>query len=55
MAVSIVEARGCKVPIVVVGNKRDLPPEQRATVAIFDWECGYVECSAKDNDHIVEV
>ncbi|KAK7870932.1 hypothetical protein R5R35_012154 [Gryllus longicercus] len=58
----IVEARGCKVPIVVVGNKRDLPPEQRAvarelteTVAIFDWECGYVECSAKDNDHIVEV
>ena len=59
----ILESRGIRVPIVVVGNKCDLAEEgKRAvtreiaeTIALFDWECGYVECSAKQNLHIVDV
>nr|CAD7410152.1 unnamed protein product [Timema cristinae] len=60
----ILEARGCRVPIVVVGNKEDLseegvgravPKEVAETTALFDWECGYVECSAKNNRRIVDV
>jgi len=47
----------------VVGNKvdlaekgqRELPREIAETVALFDWECGYVECSAKQNLHIIDV
>ncbi len=50
------------VPIVVVGNKSDLPrdndlPDEAtldATV-VFDWENGYVECSAKDRLHINKI
>nr|CAD7257787.1 unnamed protein product [Timema shepardi] len=60
----ILEARGLRVPIVVVGNKEDLseegagravPKEVAETTALFDWECGYVECSAKNNRRIVDV
>ncbi|XP_049762872.1 GTP-binding protein Rhes-like [Schistocerca cancellata] len=58
----IVEARGNGVPIVVVGNKDDLPDAERQvarevaeTTALFEWECGYVECSAKENTHIIDV
>lgn len=48
------------VPIVVVGNKSELAEravmkEEAETIAIYDWECGYVECSAKENQNIVKV
>ncbi|XP_052119927.1 dexamethasone-induced Ras-related protein 1-like [Frankliniella occidentalis] len=59
----ILESREPRVPIVVVGNKTDLElPEGRPikreiteTTARLDWECGYVECSAKDNQSIIDV
>ena len=42
------------IPIVIAGNKTDLDRElarleTEATVC-FDWECGYVECCARDGD-----
>jgi len=48
--------KGEDIPIVVVGNKTDLPreitkEEVEATV-MFDWENGYMECCAKDNINI---
>lgn len=48
------------VPIVIVGNKIELAErvisrEQAEAMAVYDWECGYVECSAKDNQNIVQV
>jgi len=51
--------KGEEVPIVVVGNKTDLPreiskEEVEATV-MFDWENGYMECCAKDNINITDV
>lgn len=58
----IVSVRGCRVPICVVGNKSDIPAEGRQIskeiaegIAALEWECGYVECSAKDNVGIIEV
>lgn len=56
----IIEKRGPKVPIVVVGNKcelpnRFLPTEITEAIARYDWEHGYVECSAKENKNIVQV
>lgn len=56
----IIDRRGPKIPIVVVGNKcelpeRFLPTEITEAIARYDWECGYVECSAKDNKNIVQV
>ncbi|KAJ1532026.1 hypothetical protein ONE63_000660 [Megalurothrips usitatus] len=59
----ILESREPRVPIVVVGNKTDLDAaggrpikrEITETTARLDWECGYVECSAKDNACIIEV
>lgn len=46
----------------IVGNKSDIPDENRMilrevseTIATVDWECGYVECSAKDNSGIIDV
>lgn len=47
-------------PIVVVGNKTELADravvkEEAEATAIYDWECGYVECSAKENQNIVKV
>lgn len=49
------------VPIVVVGNKIDLEEqrlllrEQTETTVCFEWENGYVECSAKDNSNVSDV
>lgn len=47
-------------PIVIVGNKcelseRFLPIEITEAIAKYDWECGYVECSAKNNTNIIQV
>lgn len=61
MEFQIIEARGHRVPIVIVANKADVveerkfPREITETIATVDWECGYVECSAKDNVGIVDV
>lgn len=56
----IVESRNMhNVPIFVVGNKHDLAMsremQRREVVNIVKkhWKCGYVECSAKYNWHIV--
>uniref|UniRef100_A0A8D2KWX1 Uncharacterized protein n=1 Tax=Varanus komodoensis TaxID=61221 RepID=A0A8D2KWX1_VARKO len=46
-------------PIIVVGNKRDLQRQRftaRRTLSVLvkkSWKCGYLECSAKYNWHIV--
>ncbi len=48
-------------PIVVVGNKADLPEERRqvklevAECECIDWESGFVECSAKNNKNIINI
>ncbi|XP_055017802.1 ras-like protein family member 10A [Boleophthalmus pectinirostris] len=48
-----------EVPILVVGNKRDLQRQRfmpRRAVSVLvkkTWKCGYVECSAKFNWHVV--
>lgn len=45
----------------VVGNKIDVETNRATSkeitesTAVFDWECGYVECCAKDNIHIIDV
>ena len=55
--------RGEDIPIVVVGNKTDLmfsidnriPLESLEAIVIFDWENGYVECSAKERFNINKI
>ncbi|KAL1274076.1 hypothetical protein QQF64_026890, partial [Cirrhinus molitorella] len=48
-----------EVPILVVGSKRDLQRHrftQRRAVSVLvkkTWKCGYVECSAKYNWHVL--
>lgn len=48
-------------PIVVVGNKTDLDEEKRqvkmelAECECIDWEHGFVECSAKKNQNIINI
>jgi hypothetical protein len=48
-------------PIVVVGNKSDLPEDVRAVkielaeCECIDWDHGFVECSAKNNENIVNI
>lgn len=58
----IIEKRGPRVPMVVVCNKMDLSLDQRRvskevveSIVKIDWECGFVECSAKDNRNIIRV
>ncbi|KAG5678559.1 hypothetical protein PVAND_008224 [Polypedilum vanderplanki] len=58
----IIKKRGQRVPMVICCNKIDLPLEQHQcrreiTEAIvkYEWECGYVETSAKDNINIINV
>jgi GTPase SAR1 family protein len=56
----IISIRGPNVPIVIVGNKidstdRKVPSQVTESIANFDWECGYAECSAKDNIGILTV
>ena len=51
--------KGAAVPIVVVGNKTDLPREiskefVEARVR-YQWEHGYVECCAKDDVNITAI
>lgn len=48
--------------MVVVCNKMDLAIDQRQvtmeiveSIVKLDWECGFVECSAKDNNNIIKV
>ncbi|XP_048381398.1 ras-like protein family member 10B [Stegostoma tigrinum] len=48
-----------KAPILIVGNKRDLqrrrvaPRHNVAALVKRTWKCGYIECSAKYNWHIL--
>ena len=55
------EAKDPEVPIVIVGNKSDLPyddaipHESLEATVVFDWENGYVECSAKDRLNINKI
>ena len=47
------------IPIVIAANKTDLDRElarleTEATVC-FDWECGYVECCARDGSNVLKV
>ena len=58
----IIEAKNDpEVPIVIVANKSDLevdrslPHESLEATAIFDWENGYVECSAKERKNINKI
>ena len=55
----VTRLKGCNVPIVVVGNKTDLPREiSRETVESKvkqEWKNGYVECCAKDNVNIMQI
>ena len=48
-----------KMPIVVVGNKTDQTREvskgEAESMVMFDWENGYMECCAKEDDGIVPV
>uniref|UniRef100_A0A8C7ZWG0 RAS-like, family 10, member A n=1 Tax=Oryzias sinensis TaxID=183150 RepID=A0A8C7ZWG0_9TELE len=53
------EGSSNEVPILVVGNKRDLQRQRfmpRRAVSVLvkkTWKCGYVECSAKFNWHVI--
>lgn len=55
------EAKDPDVPIVIVGNKSDLPyddsipHESLEATVIFDWENGYVESSAKERLNINKI
>ena len=55
----VMKCRGPDMPVVVVGNKTDLSREvdmvETESLVKCDWENGYVECSAKNNQHIQEV
>jgi hypothetical protein len=48
-------------PIVVVGNKSDVPESGRviqiemAECECIDWDHGFVECSAKNNENVVNI
>ena len=52
-------SKNAKMPIVVVGNQTDLPREvqrgEAEAMVMFEWENGYIECSAKENTGIIEV
>ncbi len=57
----VIDEKGTVVPIVVVGNKSDLPyddsilQESIEATVVFDWENGYVESSAKDRVNINKI
>ncbi len=57
----VIEAKDPDVPIVIVANKSDLtvhsdlPHESLEATAVFDWENGYVECSAKESININKI
>ena len=53
------KSRSCDIPMLVVGNKRDIPQVKTLTKKDFsaivttEWKCPYVESSAKSNWHIM--
>ena len=52
----VMKSRGPDMPMVVVGNKTDLERKVETEALVqCDWENGYVECSAKQNEHIQDV
>uniref|UniRef100_A0A1E1X7P3 Uncharacterized protein n=1 Tax=Amblyomma aureolatum TaxID=187763 RepID=A0A1E1X7P3_9ACAR len=58
----IAEQRSARAPVVVVGNKCDLPNAMRRvrrevaeTIISIDWEHGFVESSAKENINILGI
>ena len=57
----ILTLKRTQVPIVVVGNKVDLeekraiPIETAETIVLLDWENGFLESSAKENFHILQI
>ncbi|KAL1477581.1 hypothetical protein MTO96_035628 [Rhipicephalus appendiculatus] len=58
----IVELHSAKAPVVVVGNKCELPASMRRvrrevaeTIISIDWENGFVESSAKDNVNVFAI
>lgn len=59
LCLSIRVGSSSEVPILVVGSKRDLQRQrftQRRAVSVLvkkTWKCGYVECSAKYNWHVL--
>lgn len=48
-------------PIVIAGNKSDeddverVVPRELVEKTVKRWRCGYIECSAKGNNNIVDV
>ncbi|XP_022711145.1 ras-like protein family member 10B [Varroa jacobsoni] len=59
MREQILQSRSKEVPILIVGNKHDLGEvrEHREVAGLVKkhWRCGYVECSAKYNWHVVSL
>lgn len=55
----VLAARKTPPPIVVVGNKTDLTrqvhSEMVEPIVCIDWEHGFVECSARDNQNVARV
>ena len=57
----VIDAKDPDVPIVIVANKSDLqvdthlPYVSLEATATFDWENGYVECSAKERTNINKI
>jgi len=55
----VMSTKGPDTPIVIVGNKsdavRELDKSETEATVVFDWENGYVECSAKLNSNIQEI
>ena len=56
MLKDLISSKHPSLPIVVVGNKTDktrvLPMEEIEATVCMDWECGYVECSAKEKKNL---
>ena len=54
-----IKKKNATIPLIVVANKSDLSQATRNTgisaTVMDDWECGYVECSARENVNISEV
>ena len=52
----LISSKHPSLPVVVVGNKTDktrvLPMEEIEATVCMDWECGYVECSAKAKNNL---
>uniref|UniRef100_T1JY33 GTP-binding protein Rhes n=1 Tax=Tetranychus urticae TaxID=32264 RepID=T1JY33_TETUR len=56
----IAKTKGNNVPIVIAGNKIDLSEsriisKEMVEFECIDWEVGFVECSAKNNDNITSI